>query len=73
MLAYCSVPAPRTIPATRRPLEIMSTIASDSAACSGFSSVGNGVPRSTIFTRSVAAARILAQTVICACMQNGAS
>ena len=50
----------------------MSIMARLSAAASGFSRVGSGVPSSTIFTRSVAAARMLAQTVICDCMQNGA-
>ena len=73
MFANCSVPAPRTIPATSRPFEIMSTMASDSATASGLSIVGSGEPSSTIFTRCVAVARMLAQTVICACMQKGAS
>ena len=50
----------------------MSTIESDSEMATGLSMVGSGAPSSTILIRSVAAARMLAHTVICACMQNGA-
>ena len=49
----------------------MSTIANASAACSGLSQSGNGMPSVTIFTFLVTAARIDDQTTISGCMQKG--
>ena len=43
-----------------------------SARRTGFSARGSGLPRMTIFTRSVTAARMDAMTLVFACMQNGA-
>ena len=50
----------------------MSIIASSSASRTGLSARGSGLPSSTIFTRLVMAARIDANTLHLACMQNGA-
>ena len=72
LFAYISVPAPRTMPATSRPFDIMSITARPSAIATGLSETGSGEPSSTIFTRSVAMARAAAQIWICGCMQNGA-
>ena len=50
----------------------MSIIDSSSASRTGFSVRGSGLPSSTIFTRSVMPARMLAKMLHLACMQNGA-
>jgi hypothetical protein len=50
----------------------MSIMASSSASRTGLSVRGSGLPSSTIFTRRVVAARIEANTLHLACMQNGA-
>jgi hypothetical protein len=50
----------------------MSIIDSSSAMRMGLSHNGNGLPRMTIFTRFVVAARMEAKMLVFDCMQNGA-